>query len=156
MKQLKVSTSIALALIAVVAMLFVMGSADPGASTVVGVTVITPFSARVVTGSVITYSASTQVSAYGNGIMFVTADVTADPCTVTVQFSADNVNWVNGFHYVVISDTETATTDVLYLAADGTSYLKFPIDGAYMRLSLAHNDAMTVTAKVRLVNNGGR
>ena len=86
--------------------------------------------------------------------VFVTADVSgSNAVTVTPQFSADASNWANAYFQTVSGTTVTAQTYQVVLSADGTSYLRMPLAGKYMRFKIEMAGTVTPTIKVLLRND---
>jgi hypothetical protein len=83
--------------------------------------------------------------------LFITADVSGTTYfTLTPQFSADQVNWANGTARVISGTTPSNVSYTITGSADGTSYLRMPLYGRWMRVLLQVSGA-TVNTEVRAV-----
>ena len=89
--------------------------------------------------------------------VFITRIAGTGSLTVTPQFSADATNWANDYYTVMSSTTPVDVSRVVYVSAAGTTFVRIPIMGTYMRFVLNSNAAagITTTIKVVLKNNGG-
>jgi hypothetical protein len=169
---------------------------DPGTGTVVAISLVT-FADGTTPISTTTYfgagngSGSTSSSTRGydarywyKADVFVTADVSGtNTITVTPQWSADNVNWVDA-EYTYLAETLAQTTSVvtgteimtatsttssstseqtntyqLVLSADGTDFTNILLRGAYLRFRVsAWTTTLQITPTIYAVlrNDGGR
>ena len=86
--------------------------------------------------------------------VFVTADVgDGGSLVVTPQFSADQSNWADANYAYVMSGTVATETYQATVAADGTTLIRLPVAGEYMRFKLARTGPVTVTVQATLRNN---
>jgi hypothetical protein len=115
------------------------------------------------------YSASPQTVGAGLDVsrvadwhaadIFVTADVSGTATlTATVQFSPDQVVWADAETlYVTWNQTGTATLNTMTYrtvqTADGTTLLRVPVAGEFMRVMMVAGGAVTATVQATLRNN---
>lgn len=154
---------------------------EPPAGTTQSIQNYTLFATQQITspGETTTTNGTAQHVQYWNAAdIFINADVDTDGIiTVTAQLSADNSNFVDAA-YTYLADTLIETVTVLtstglttatatlsnsstpteqtyqvVLSADGTDYLRLPIAGQYLRVSLAYTGTVTPTVITTLRNN---
>lgn len=84
------------------------------------------------------------VGTVGSGASFV----------ATVQFSNDNTNWGDGYFWATKSDgTVVSNAYAKTVSTSGTTYIRVPITGEYIRVKLAATGAVTPTILMTLRNN---
>lgn len=84
------------------------------------------------------------VGQVGSGASFV----------ATVQFSSDNTNWGDGYFWATKSDgTVVSNAYAKTVSTSGTTYIRVPITGEYIRVKLAATGAVTPTILMTLRNN---
>lgn len=133
-------------------------SFGPGAPDLTGVAqsqTYTFINARVLTSSTtITYSTSPLRLAYwAVADVFVTGDVSGTTAfTVTPQYSADNVNWVNATYTYIATGTLTTVTPQIVINSDTTSFMRIPMAGEYLRFRVDNSGSVTVTVKATMKN----
>jgi endonuclease/exonuclease/phosphatase (EEP) superfamily protein YafD len=150
------------------------GEPDPG--TVVGVGTYTAFPTQQIsnTGSVATTYSSAPHLYKGLDVSYSrnwnAADAfvtiagydTGDAITVTAQWSPDQTNWVDAY-YTFIGDTSSSTSTMrpqtqIYRTVpttDGTTIMRLPIAGMYLRYKLEYSGTLTATIQTTYRNNGG-
>lgn len=90
---------------------------------------------------------------YALADVFVTADVGSSAVlTATVQVSADQSNWANADYEYATSSAIATQGFVRTLSADGTEYMRIPLAGEYLRLSLTVSGTVTPTIKITYRN----
>lgn len=128
-------------------------SGDPEPGTVVNSAPTTLLATRVITTDQATPA---QAIDRWNGVdLFVAVDVASGGAlTGTVQFSADGSNWADGYWYSVTS-TGTLVSNLYRTiqTADGTTYIKVPTAGQYMRINLDVTGTVTPTIAGVYKNN---
>lgn len=143
------------------AMVFAAGEPPP-ATTQRAVTYTYVDAAALVSGTTYSSPALTaqsvdpaQVGAWNEAIVYVSTAVSgASNSLVTVQFSPDNEAFADA--YFQVADADGALIEHTYTisaTADGTSYVRVPVHGEYMRLKFDTVGTVTTTAKVFLRNN---
>lgn len=126
--------------------------AQPG--TVQGSVVATLVDEDYATITTTLYPDGTRTRYYNSFDLFVTANFsTSGVITITPQFSADNVNWVDGYYVAeAFSGTTYTSSDRPYrivLSADGGSYIRnVPVVGWYMRSKIQASGAVTQGVEV--------
>jgi len=118
------------------------------AGTVAGTAVVSVYDSTFVTTTT-TYPASVRTRFHNSFDLFATADFsTTGALTLTLQFSADGENWVDGFYVLEGFSGTTYVQEVLpyrlVLTADGALYLRnVPAVGWYMRPQIEASGAVT-------------
>ncbi len=96
-----------------------------------------------------------RVGAWNEAIVYVTAEVSGgSDSLVTVEFSPDNEVFAEAYFQVADADGDLITHSyAISVTADGTQYVRVPIQGEYLRLRYDTSGTITTTAKVFLRNN---
>jgi len=151
------------------------GPGSPDLPAVAQSTTYTFFNAKVLTTSTtITYSTSPlRLGTWAVADVFVTGDVSGTtPFTITPQYSADNINWVDAT-YTYLSDSATtaiitstglttatvssstalaSATQRIVIASDSTSFMRIPMAGDYLRFKVDNAGYVTITLKATMKN----
>jgi len=137
------------------------GEPQSGAVTLTRTVLLYPTAA--LSGTTTVYSAAPRpvngqdaslVRQFNSADLFVTADLSGTATiTVTPQFSPNQVNWADAKFPVISGTTVTLTAQQLVLTANGSSYLRLPIAGEYMRVKIQASGTLTPTVYVTLRNN---
>ena len=99
-----------------------------------------------------------RIIVWNSADVFVTAVVSGTAAvTVTPQFSADQLNWVNATYTYLANTTvnTTTTTSVakatyqVVLNSSTSTYIKLPMTGAYLRFKI--DSAGTITPSIAVV-----
>jgi hypothetical protein len=137
------------------------GSGDPEPARVQSWSSYTFYNAAIVTtGTLNTASPliragidASRAVQWANADVFVTAAVSGTAVlTVTPQFSNDAVNWASAYWNTVSSTTVTAQPYRIVLSANGSSYLRMPMAGEYVRFNIANTGYVTATVRVTFKN----
>lgn len=103
-----------------------------------------------------------KIVVWNSADVFVTAVVSGTAAvTVTPQFSADQLNWVNAtYTYLANTTVDTTTTTSVangayqvVLNSSTSKYIKLPMTGAYMRFKIDSAGTITPTIAVVLKSN---
>lgn len=178
----KVFVGVVVALLLVVALVAGMGSqaqAQERAPAIAKQSTYLLYPTTAISGAATTYTASprnvatgldaSQVNGWANVDVFATVDIaTSAYVTLTLQYSADGVNWADAdYEYVSntsawdsegITSTATAVTSietqthVRYMTADGTELIQAPTAGEFMRVKIENSASITPTIYVTYRN----
>jgi hypothetical protein len=119
-----------------------------------------------ISGAATTYTASprnvatgldaSKVNGWANVDVFATVDIaTSAYVTLTLQYSADGVNWADAdYEYATGNTTGTVATQthVRYMTADGTELIQAPTAGEFMRVKIENSASITPTIYVTYRN----
>lgn len=99
---------------------------------------------------------ASAVAGWANVDLFATVDISGTGfVTVTLQYSADGVNWADAdYEYATGNTTGTVATQthVRYLSADGTELIQAPTAGEFLRLKIQASAVTTPTVYVTYRN----
>jgi len=137
------------------------GEPQPGAVSLTRTALLYP--ATALSGTTTVYSAAPRpvngqdaslVRQFNSADLFVTADLSGTATiTVTPQFSPNQVNWADAQYPVISGTTPVWVPQRLVLTAGGSSYLRLPVAGEYMRVKIQASGTVTPTVYTTLRNN---
>lgn len=163
MRKLILPATISAILLAALFSLNVFAGGEPLPAAPVKVTGYTFYSTAVVSGTTVNTAPSAtslgvdpaKTGNWNSADVFITTDVaTSAQLTATVQFSGDGTNYANAYWYG--TDSSGVAVANLYrqvLTADGTAYLRVPIAGDKMRVTLLATGQTTTSVYVVYRNN---
>lgn len=149
-------------LLALVMVLFVLGMlpqgaaavGEPPAGTTTNIQTYDLYTTQTITENGTIYSDAQQFSYWNAADIFITADVGSGAIiTVTAQVSADGTNFADADYEYADADSLNTQSYQRVLSADGTEYMRLPMAGEYLRVSLTTTGTVTPAIKATLRNN---
>lgn len=160
MQKLKYLGSVALLVAAIVAGVFGLMPAgakaigEPPAGTANSVQSYTLYPSEVITVDGTIYSDAQNLAYWNAAEIFITADVASGALiTVTAQVSADGTNFADADYEWGDSDSVNTQAYVRVLSADGTEYMRLPMAGEWLRVSIGTYGTVTPTIMATMRNN---
>lgn len=127
---------------------------EPPAGTTQSIQNYTLYAAQVITVNGTIYSDARNFQFWNSADVFVTADVASGGVvTVTAQASADGTNFADADYEYADADSLNTQAYQRVLSADGTDYMRLPMAGQYLRVSIATTGTVTPTIIVTMRNN---
>jgi hypothetical protein len=182
-RLMNISAALLLAVVMIVGVMGLLpeGAAaigEPPAGTTASIQNYTLVPSTVITEDGTTYSDAQQFLFWNAVDLFVTADLTTSTeITITAQVSADGTNFADATYTyaaetlaettsvvtstdgltasstVSSSSTPTEQTYQIVLRADGTDYIRLPMAGQYLRVSIEASGDVTPTVIATMRNN---